>query len=175
MLGILLLAAACALMDGGAWERTVAPANGLSDLEAVRVGDKVVVVGGADYDQTELKALVLDLDSGRWARAARSGLRWRAGHSLVRAGGEVIVWGGVPASTAAAYDVARDAWSRVPRGPLGSRTRHTAVWTGTEMIVWGGWGGKRVRRTGAAYDPVRGRWRRISRAPLSGRIDHAAV
>jgi hypothetical protein len=41
---------------GGSWERTVAPASGLSGLDAVRVGGKVVVVGGADYDQTEVKA-----------------------------------------------------------------------------------------------------------------------
>lgn len=75
------------------WERTVAPANGLSGLDAVRAADKIVVVGGADYDQTEVKALVLDLDSGRWSRAARSRLRWRAGHSVVAANGQVIVWG----------------------------------------------------------------------------------
>jgi hypothetical protein len=175
MLGILLLAAACALIGDGGWERTLAPANGLSDLDAVRVRDEIVVVGGADYDQTELKALVLDLDSGRWTRAARSGLPWRAGQSVVRAGREVIVWGGTPASNAAAYDVARDSWRRIPRGPLGGRARHTAVWTGTEMIVWGGWGGGRVRPDGAAYDPASGRWRRIAPAPLSARLDHAAV
>jgi hypothetical protein len=175
MLAILLLAVACASMGDGGWARTVAPANGLSELEAVHLGDKVVVVGGADYDQSEVKAVVLDLDSGRWTRAARSGLRWRAGHSVVRAGREVIVWGGAPASTAAAYDVAHDAWRRVPRGPVGGRTRHSAVWTGTEMIVWGGWAGNRVRRDGAAYDPVRRRWRGIARAPLAGRLDHAAV
>jgi hypothetical protein len=174
MLAILLVAAGALLGDGG-WERTVAPANGLSDLEAVRVGDRVVVVGGADYDQTDVKAVVLDLDSGRWARAARSGLPWRAGHSVVRAGREVIVWGGTPSSTAAAYAVARDAWRRIPRGPLGGRSRHTAVWTGTEMIVWGGWTANGVRRNGAAYDPARRRWRRIERAPLAGRLDHAAV
>jgi hypothetical protein len=71
------------------------------------VDGRVVVVGGADYDQTEVKALVLDLDSGRWSRAARSGLPWRAGHSVIAANGELIVWGGNRPS-GAAYDHARD-------------------------------------------------------------------
>jgi hypothetical protein len=159
----------------GRWERTVAPANGLSGLEAVRVGDRVVVVGGADYEQTEVKALVLDLDSGRWSRAARSRLSWRAGHSVVAADGQVIVWGGGPGRGAAAYDVARDSWRRVPPGPLAGRYAHSAVWTSDEMIVWGGQVGREPRRDGAAYDPKTRRWRRIAAAPLSARSDHAAV
>jgi hypothetical protein len=174
---VVLLAAGCAgdggASEGGRWERTVAPANGLSGLEAVRIGGKVVVVGGADYDQTEVKALALDLESGRWARAALSGLPWRAGHSVVAADGDLIVWGGARRS-AAAYDPARDRWRRIDPGPLAARARHSAVWTGSEMIVWGGHGEGRVRRTGAAYRPV-DRWRRIAPAPLAGRVDHAAV
>ena len=53
----------------------------------------------ADYDETEVKAIVLDLESGRWSRAARSRLPWRADHSVVAAEEEVIVWvaGPVPA------------------------------------------------------------------------------
>jgi hypothetical protein len=160
---------------GGRWERTVAPANGLSGLDAVRVGGKVGVVGGADYDQTEVKALVLDLWSGRWSRAARSGLPWRAGHSVVAANGEVIVWGGGPGTGAAAYDVSLDSWRRIPSGPLAGRTRHSAVWTGNEMIVWGGYHGRRPRANGAAYDPGTRRWRRIAPAPLSPRLDQAAL
>src|SRR5688572_16485710 len=123
--------------EQGRWERTVAPANGLSGLDAVRVGGKVVVVGGADYDQTEVKALVLHLDSGRWSRAARSRLPWRGGHSVVGARGTVIVWGGGPGAGAAEYDVSRDSWRRIPPGPPAGRYRHSAVWTGDEMIVWG--------------------------------------
>jgi hypothetical protein len=164
----------------GRWERTVAPAWGLSGLDAVRVGRRVVVVGGADYSQSEVKALVLDLGSRRWSDAARSGLPWRAGHSVVAARGEVIVWGGGTVA-AAAYDVSRDSWRRIPPGPLGqsapptARTRHSAVWTGREMIVWGGYERRRTRRTGAAYDPRTDRWRRIAAAPLSPRVDHAAI
>jgi hypothetical protein len=104
MRGILVLAVAAAALLAfeagpvgraqGPWERTVAPAHGLSGLDAVRVGRRVVVVGGADYPQNEVKALVLDLGSGRWSRAARSGLPWRAGHSVVAARGEAFVWGG---------------------------------------------------------------------------------
>jgi hypothetical protein len=160
---------------GNGWERTVAPARGLQWLDAVRVGDKVVVVGGADYDQTEVKALVLDLESGRWSRAARSRLPWRAGHSAVAAEGEVIVWGGDPGRGAAAYDVAKDSWRRLPPGPLAGRYRHSAVWTGEEMVVWGGQNGREPLRDGAAYDPAARRWRRIAAAPQSSRADHAGV
>jgi hypothetical protein len=160
---------------GNGWERTVAPARGLQRLDAVRVGDKVIVVGGADYSQSEVKALVLDLASGRWSRAAPSGLPWRAGHSVVAAKGEVIVWGGGPGAGAAAYDVSRDLWHRIPTGPLAGRTLHSAVWTDDEMIVWGGAHGRGLRASGGAYDPARRRWRRIAGGPLSPRTFHAAV
>jgi hypothetical protein len=153
----------------------VALANGLSGLDAVRVGAKVVVVGGADYDQTEVKALVLDLGSGRWSHAARSRLPWRAGHSVAAAEGKVFVWGGGPGSSSAAYDVSLDSWRRIPPGPLAVRHRHSGVWTGNEMIVWGGHRGPRSRADGAAYDPRTRRWRRIAPAPLSPRGDHAAL
>jgi N-acetylneuraminic acid mutarotase len=184
MRGILVLAYAALVASGcgdgggaagaGSWQRTVAPANGLSGLDAVRIGDKVVVVGGADYDGTEVKALVLDLESGRWTRAARSRLPSRGGHSVVTAGDELIVWGGSHAS-AAAYHAARDAWRRIRMGPLARRFGHSAVWTGADMIVWGGQWGRRARRDGAAYDPRARRWRRIARGPLAPRADHAAA
>jgi hypothetical protein len=180
LVAVVLLAAGCDDDHGMAardtrWERTIAPANGLSGLDAARVGDKVVVVGGADYDQTEVKALVLDLESGRWSRAARSGLPWRAGHSMVAANGDVIVWGGGPGAGAAAYDVSHDSWRRIPSGPLAGRYAHTAIWTGDEMIVWGGQVGREPRGDGAAYDPRTGRWRGIAAAPLAARSYHAAV
>jgi hypothetical protein len=157
----------------GRWERTIAPARGLSGLDAVRAGGKVVVVGGADYDGTEVKAVVLDLGSGRWERAARSGLPLRGGHSVVAARGRVIVWGAGPG--AAAYDVSADSWRRIPPGPLATRHAHSAVWTGAEMIVWGGQDGRRPLRDGAAYDPGARRWRGIAPAPLSPRAYHAAL
>jgi hypothetical protein len=179
LVAAVLIAPACAESDAaggaGTWQRTVAPANGLSGLHAVRVGGKVVVVGGADYDQAEVKAIVLDLDSGRWTRAARSSLPWRAGHSVVAAGGHVIVWGGGPGRGAAAYDVSNDTWRRIPPGPVAGRSRHSAVWSGDEMIVWGGQVRDQPRRDGAAYDPQARRWRKIAAAPLSARQDHASV
>jgi hypothetical protein len=178
LVAAVLLAAGCGEEDGaaegGPWQPTTAPANGLSGLDAVRIGRQVVVVGGADYDQTEVKALVLDLASGRWTRAAPSRLAWRAGHSVVAARGEAIVWGGARRG-AAAYDPARDRWRRIDPGPLAARSRHTAVWTGEEMIVWGGYAGGRTRRDGAAYDPKADRWRRIAPSPLGARVRHAAV
>ena len=178
LVAAVLLTAGCGgdsgASDDGRWERTAAPANGLSGLDAVRIGGKVVVVGGADYDQTEVKALVLDLRSGRWTRAARSRLPWRAGHSVVAARGEAIVWGGARRS-AAAYDPARDRWRRIDSGPLVARAWHATAWTGSEMIVWGGFGGGKTRAGGAAYDPRSNRWRRIDSGPLAARAWHAAV
>jgi hypothetical protein len=158
-----------------ATERTIAPANGLSGLDAVRVGGRVVVVGGADYSQSRVKAIVFDIGSGRWSRAARSPLPWRAGHSVVAVKDEVIVWGGAPGAGAAAYDVSADSWRRIPPGPLAGRFGHSAIWTGDEMIVFGGRDRGGTRSDGAAFDPRSGRWRRIAASPLSSRTDHAAV
>jgi hypothetical protein len=141
----------------------------------VRVGGRVVVVGGADYSQSRVKAIVFDIGSGRWSRAARSPLPWRAGHSVVAAKDDVIVWGGGPGAGAAAYDVSADSWRRIPPGPLAGRLWHSAVWTGDEMIVFGGGDRGGTRSDGAAFDPRCGRWRRIAVSPLSSRTGHTAV
>jgi hypothetical protein len=167
------------------WERTAGAArstHGLQQTEAVRAAGKVVLIGGVDYDQTGVQALVLDADSGQWTRAAPSRLWGRFGYSAVATGDEVILWGGCcgPAgrgsrAAGAVYGIERDDWREIDPGPLVNRFQHTAVWTGREMIVWGGSDGHRPRKEGAAYNPRSGRWRRIAPAPLSARHYHAAV
>ena len=169
----------------GSWHRIRGPArrlHGAQNLLPVAVGDKVVVIAGVDYDQANVKALVVDPGARRASRTAPSRLWWRFGYTAVAAGDEVIVWGGCcgPAgrgsrAPGAVYDIARDEWTRLGPGPLGSRRFHTAVWTGEEMIVWGGWAGTRLRAGGAAYDPRTGTWRRLAPAPLSPRQYHVAV
>jgi hypothetical protein len=169
----------------GRWERIDSPprsSRGLQWTEAVRGAGKVVIVGGVDYDQSEVTAVVRDPSSGRWSPAARSRLWWRFGYSAIAVGGEVILWGGCcgpggrgSRASGAVYDIARDEWRHVHPGPLVNRFHHTAVWTGQEMIVWGGSDGHRLRNDGAAYQPRSGRWRKIAGAPLPARRYHVAV
>lgn len=169
----------------GRWERTDGPPRsirGLQETEALRGAGKVVIVGGVDYDQSGVKAVVFEPSSGRWSHAARSGLWWRSGLSAIAAGSEVILWGGCcggggrgSRAVGAVYDIARNEWRRIRPGPLVNLFQHTAVWTGKEMIVWGGFDGKRLRTDGAAYQPRSGRWRRIASAPLAGRRYQAAI
>lgn len=177
-----------------------ARAAGLSNLAAVRVGDRVVVVAGGSYRRGgRVEALVRD--ARRRDRAAsppaRGGWSWapsaplqapRGGMSVVAAGGEAIVWGGasntVPAldGHGARYDPLRGHWRPVAPAPIAPRAFHSAVWTGERMIVWGGTSSGYVpRRTrhlhadGAAYDPRRDRWRTIPAGPLRPRSGHVAV
>jgi hypothetical protein len=179
--------------SAGRWERVPGPpgqAGGLQAVVPVVVGDRVVVIAGVAYDQSSVKGVVFDLGSGRWSRAAPSGLWWRVGHSAVAVGDRVIIWGGCcghvgrgSRAPGATYDVSADTWSPLGPGPLGHRYFHTAVWTGTEMIVWGGLAGtlagdsrpEDLRADGAAYNPRTGTWRRIAPAPLSPRQFHVAV
>ena len=174
--------------DDGSWERIESAgrrANGMSDTTPVLAGGKVVVVAGADYDQSTVKALVIDPTSRRTSPTAPSRMRWRYGYSAVGAGDQVIVWGGCCGSAgsgdrmAGSYDVERDRWESLDPGPLVNRHYHSVVWTGEEMIVWGGLDGRSpprgLRADGAAYEPGSQTWRSIAPAPLSPRQYHVAV
>lgn len=188
--------------DHGEWRKLPPPAGaraaGLSNLAAVRVGDRVVVVAGGSYRHDwRVNALVYDLsqrDGGAWP-PARGGWGWtttdmpqRGGMSVVAAGGEAIVWGGATNAAppldgrGARYDPVSGRWRSTATAPIGPRAVHSAVWTGERMIVWGGTSGSyRPRRTqnllsdGAAYDPRHDRWQTIPDGPLRPRSGHAAV
>lgn len=166
------------------WHRLpVAPAargEGLSELQATRLGSRVIIVAGASFDATKVRALSFDLRLGRWRRLPPAPLRWRSAATSVGWKGRIIIWGGTSNRGAlddgAILDARSRSWSRLPRSPLRARSGHSAVWTGDQMIVWGG----RARRgtsfsDGASYDPSTGRWRRLARSPLTGRSQHAAV
>lgn len=170
---------------GGTWKRlppSSAVREGYSDLEAVRIGRRVVVVAGVGYDQSRLGGVVFDLE-GRRTRRIVAPLRWRDRYSAVVARDEVVVWGGCCGAGGVGrraqgirYRPGEDRWLPMSRSPLGRRRDHTAVWTGEEMIVWGGFGDSLERRAdGAAYRPETDSWRRIAPAPMGGRSAAAAV
>jgi N-acetylneuraminic acid mutarotase len=160
--------------------------TGLSALDAVRIGDRVLIVGGASYAQDRVGGLEYDLRTERWRWMGDSPLGWRTGYSLVAAGGEAIVWGltasGQPSHhrsrfrDGARYRPRDGSWRRMAPAPLRKRSLHTAVWTGERMLVWGGanWRGRPLA-DGAAYDPSEDSWQALSQAPLRARRGHAAV
>jgi N-acetylneuraminic acid mutarotase len=108
----------------------------------------------------------------------------RVGHTAIWTGTEMIVWGGVGASsvngvnTGGRYDPDTNSWA--PTSTTGApvaRLDQTAVWTGSEMIVWGGFAGFGNRvNTGGRYHPSTDSWIATSttNAP-AGRVWHTAV
>jgi hypothetical protein len=168
---------------------------GLSDLEAVRAGDRVLIVAGASHEQDRMSGLEYSVGRGRWGALAKVPLHWRVDYSLVGAGGEAILWGGTTNTGSlgdgALYAVGERRWRRTAPAPLRPRASHTAVWTGSRMLVWGGaadgggrrrWGGNvgtdgpsTLLGDGASYDPATDRWRMLAPAPLDERQGHVAV
>ncbi len=103
---------------------------------------------------------------------------WRAGHTAIWSGTEMILYGGGGGSIyygdGARYDPIRDEWRTVQSLDPG-RTEHSAVWTGNSMLVWGGRNGN-VSLGGAIYDPVTDTWRDMSETnEPTRRFAHAAV
>ena len=109
---------------------------------------------------------------GAWIVTAEAPIPTRSGHTAVRTGREMLVWGGETgagdSSEGAAYDPIADTWRALSPAPIPDRYGHSAAWTGTEMIVWGG---RDLRDTprgdGAAYDPVADRWRVLASPPFA--------
>lgn len=153
---------------------------GLSALDAVRIGDRVLIVGGGSYQGDHVTGIEYDLRLRRWKAMVELPLRWRAGYSLVGTDREAILWGGT-SNTGSLGDGARyrprdGSWHRMTPASQGKRAFHSAIWTGERMLVWGGVDHRgRPRGDGASYDPSRDRWRALSQAPLRARRGHAAV
>lgn len=90
----------------------------------------------------------------------------RSSHTAVWTGSEMIIWGGLTATSGLSDDGGRytpaasgGSWSPLattPQAPS-ARDRHTAVWTGTEMIVWGG-SLPGATSSGARYNPTNNTW-----------------
>ncbi|EEF62876.1 Kelch repeat-containing protein [Pedosphaera parvula Ellin514] len=110
----------------------------------------------------------------------------RTGHTAVWTGKEMIVWGGVNATTNLAlggrFDPAANSWKTMAPFPYGGRSQHSAIWTSSEMIVWGGLdtfdtGGSPYEKFSGRYDPAKDRWAVMiwdaSAPPVRG--NHVAV
>ncbi len=92
---------------------------------------------------------------------------FRAAHTAVWTGTQMLVWGGVndggPLGEGAAYDPLKNVWTPLSTdGAPAAREQHSAVWTGSEMIIYGGVTATGTTATGGAYDPATDRWRPLS-------------
>ena len=115
--------------------------------------------------------------SGNWGSTPSAGAPSpRSGHTAVRAGDQMIVWGG-GYGDGGRYRPATDSWSPVSMvGAPESRSGHVAVWTGSRMIIWGGVRPGAYLSSGGLYDPATDTWSPMSSlgAP-SGRQSATAV
>src|SRR5207248_614463 len=101
--------------------------------------------------------------------------------------GEMLIWGGIPASTGFRYKPQTDTWT--PMGTActtnpaqscvpGNRYGHSGVWTGSEMIVFGGAvnASDPPYGNGARYNPVSDAWTPLPDAGSTApRTRHTAV
>ena len=147
----------------------------------VATDDEIILHGGCcgpAGSGSRAPGFAYDPRRDRWRELATGPLGNRFGHAGVRAGRDVIFWGGSNGelrNDGAVYDPAADTWGRIASAPIKPREDHVSVWTGDEMIVWGGVGRsvddrQRFLRDGAAYDPRADRWRPIARAPISPQL-----
>lgn len=118
---------------------------------------------------------------GTWSPVSLNGApTTSAGHTAVWTGSEMLVWGGVTATSGGyRYDPVADTWKPMSSVDAPSpRSGHSAVWTGKEMIVWGGQVGSSYTwlNDGARYDPETDTWHRLAggNAP-EARAGHSAV
>lgn len=163
------------------------PIAGRIDHTATWVGDRMVVWGGATFEDGQTRLLsdgAILLPDGGWEPIAESPLSPRRGHSAVWTEQELLVVGGLDAPhhqvsgqmDGAAYDLDSNSWRLLPAVPgFAARADHTAVRTNEAMIIWGGRGAEGALDDGALYDASRGEWRRIGQAPLEARFGHTAV
>ena len=107
--------------------------------------------------------------------------RFRAYHTAVWTGSEMIVWGGFDGvsqlNTGGRYKPSSDSWtSTSTTNAPEARVGHRAVWTGTKMILWGGGNPSGFLNTGGIYNPGTDSWTATSttNAP-TGRSLHTAV
>ncbi|HEY6167974.1 MAG TPA: Ig-like domain-containing protein [Verrucomicrobiae bacterium] len=107
---------------------------------------------------------------------------YRANHTAVWTGSDMLVWGGVANTVTwyqdgGRYNLSSNTWTALSTsGAPSVRESHTAVWSGSEMIVWGGRAGSSYRNTGGRYDSAGNSWASVSTsgAPTS-RENHTAI
>jgi hypothetical protein len=128
----------------------------------------MIIWGGDDGNGLVNTGGVYDPATDMWTATGTAGAPSpRRGHTAVRMGSRMVVWGGLQSSynalnTGGIYDPVSDTWTATTTvGAPSARDAHAAVWTGTKMIVWGG----RIRgydgyverfATGGIYSPPDG-------------------
>ena len=176
----------------GAWTPTAMTTAPLprSGHTAIWSGSEMIVWGGnvvnvgADNSGARYTPGV-GTGAGSWTTTTLTGAPSpRSGHTAVWTGSEMIIWGGLTATSGLSNDGGRytpgasgGSWSPLattPQAPS-ARDRHTAVWTGTEMIVWGG-SSSGATSSGARYNPTTNTWAPTSTvgAPAP-RFSHKAI
>ncbi len=153
---------------------------------AVWTGSEMIVWGGLAGGTTATylaDGARFNAATNSWNALPASGApSARIQHTAVWTGTQMIVWGGVNASTPGLGDGARfspssNAWQTMASSV--GRRLHTAVWSGTEMIVWGGenTAANTLLADGRRYDPAGDSWTGIPSPPagFAARIYHSAV
>ena len=161
-------------------------ANAIAALPSAGAAPPTVCVGEAS-NCLVIAGSAERLAEGSWTSIPAGPLSARSGQVTLWTGRQLLIWGGLPASSqapalsdGATYQPASNTWSLLPPGPLEARTGSTAVWTGREALIWGGarligHSGLFYFSGGAGYDPVTRRWRHIPAAPIAGRTDAAGI
>ncbi len=175
------------------WTPMATGPAGRDDFTAVWSGREMLVWGGeargsqGEYRYPEGGRYDPQLDVWRPINGPPGG-SFRAGHSAVWTGSEMVVWGGwfiepFPSGrfhrlqTGARYDPSTGAWTAIQNsGAPSARSLHTAVWTGESMVVWGGIDASGEPTSGGRYDPGTDTWSPTSEdnAP-AGRYSHTAI
>ena len=137
------------------------------------------VSGGKD-----VSAYIFDSATGEATPAAPSRFEWRAAHTIVWTGRQVLIiagsnnrsswhqWRTYESSPAwLTYDPAADTWGELIVGPQPSEVElnSSGVWTGSEVLF------AHESVSGLALDPEQGTWRTLAAGPLSPRQEPSRV
>lgn len=127
----------------GTWSKADDFPREASEIQAVRVGRRMVVCGA---DDTETWIEVLDLTTGSWS-SGTSAPTHRSGGALVAVGGAAVLIGGYDEDAAGGaqmtatidvYLARRDRWRTSPHTLPTLRTRAAAAYRAREIYVVGG-------------------------------------
>lgn len=132
----------------------------------------------------DVSAYIFDSATGEVTPAAPSGFEWRAAHTIVWTGRQVLIiagsnnrsswhqWRTYESSPAwLTYDPADDIWGEliVAPQPFGVELISSGVWTGSEVLF------AHESTGGLALDPDQGTWRTLAAGPLSPRQEPSRV
>jgi hypothetical protein len=175
------------LRDGAAYNpatrtwRAIAPMpQGRTGATAVWDGTELILIGGrtgtGPASRLAARPLAYNPAANHWRRLpAMPFPRTRFG--AVRAGRQLLVWGGLtatgtPPPHGEAYTPATNTWTALPQAPLRGRADPIVVWTGRRMIVWGGTAAGRHFTDGAAFTPpAAGSWGKVIAVPGLGALN----